>query len=116
MTALEFLQNNLEDITFLCQLNNNEKDFKDIQLFIKHLLNDHKEFTRISQVRQASAAGGLRHVMDDLDEMIVDYIFMDVLYDIAYPPYSNWLQDLFSFAELDNPQMDYGPVKPANVQ
>lgn len=37
--------------------------------------------------------------MDDLDEM-------DVLYDIAYPPYSNWLQDLFSFAELDNPQMD----------
>lgn len=54
--------------------------------------------------------------MDDLDEMIVDYIFMDVLYDIAYPPYSNWLQDLFSFAELDNPQMDYGPVKPANVQ
>lgn len=35
--------------------------------------------------------------MDDLDEMIMD---------IAYPPYSNWLQDLFSFAELDNPQMD----------
>ena len=30
MTALEFLQDNLEDITFLCQLNNNEKDFKDI--------------------------------------------------------------------------------------
>ncbi len=78
MTALEFLQDNLEDITFLCQLNNNEKDFKDIQLFIKHLLNDHKEFTRISQVRQAGAARGLRHVMDDLDEMI-----MDVLYDIA---------------------------------
>ena len=30
MTALEFLQNNLENIAFLCQLNNNEKDFKDI--------------------------------------------------------------------------------------
>ena len=106
MTALEFLQDNLEDITFLCQLNNNEKDFKDIQLCIKHLLNDHKEFTRLSQIRKASAIGELRYVMDNLDEMIVDYIFMDVLYDIAYPPYSNWLQDLFSFAKLDNPQMD----------
>lgn len=106
MTALEFLQDNLEDITFLCQLNNNEKDFKDIQLCIKHLLNDHKEFTRLSQIRKASAIGGLCHVMDNLDKMIVDYIFMDVLYDIAYPPYSNQLQDLFSFAKLDNSQVN----------
>lgn len=88
----------------MCQLKYNEKEFKDIQLYIKYLLNISKEYTRISQTRQIFAHRGLCDVVENLDELIVDYFFMDVLYDIAYPPYSHWLEDLFSFAKIDTKQ------------